>query len=64
MILLGCAFVILIGIVMVVKPDVLWEMEHYFTVKNGEPTDYYLRMKRLEGIVFIVVAIIIFVSSR
>lgn len=28
-----------LGIAMIVKPEILWKIEHIFTVKNGEPYD-------------------------
>ncbi len=55
---------ILLGLLMVGKPEVAWDIQHAFSVKNGEPTDYYLRMTRVKGIFYIIAAIVIIVVSR
>lgn len=47
-----------LGIMMVTKPELLWKIEHIFTVKNGEPSDLYITLMRLGGVFFIVVSII------
>jgi len=44
------------GAVMVIKPDLLWKLDHLFTVKNGEPTDFYLAFTRICGVVLILIA--------
>lgn len=36
-----------LGIMMVIKPEFLWKIEHIFTVKNGEPTELYLTLMLL-----------------
>ena len=41
---------ILLGLVMLLKPDILWKIENIFTVKNGEPADLYLALTRFGGI--------------
>ena len=48
----------ILGIMMIIKPELLWKIEHIFTVKNGEPSDLYITLMRLGGIFFIVVSII------
>ena len=32
---------IILGLAMLLKPEILWKIENIFTVKNGEPTDLY-----------------------
>ena len=54
---------IILGLAMFLKPEILWKIENIFTVKNGEPTDLYLTLMRLAGIFFIGVGIIVFVVS-
>lgn len=54
---------LLLGIAMIIKPELLWKMEHIFTVKNGEPTELYLTLMRLGGIFFSISAVICFVYS-
>lgn len=49
----------LLSIVMIVNPKVLWKIEHFFSVKNGEPTDLYIAFMRIGGIFFMFVIAII-----
>ena len=55
------------GALMLIRPDIVWKMEHYLSVKNGEPTERYLLVTRISGVVFVLTAIIcvcvIFVSA-
>lgn len=46
-----------LGILMVIKPRLLWKIEYFFTVKNGEPSDLYITLMRIGGIFFIIAAI-------
>lgn len=48
----------ILGLLMVLKPIVLWKIEHFFTVKDGEPTDLYVSLMRLGGVVFMVASVI------
>ena len=57
------AVLILLGLVMVWKPEILWKIETFITVKNGEPTDLYLTLMRLGGILFIAAGILVLVAS-
>ena len=40
--MLELLFLLILGILMLFKPELLWKIEHMFTVKNGEPTELYL----------------------
>ena len=55
---LGLILLFVLGVLMFLKPELLWKLEHLFSVKGGEPTDFYLAMMRLGGIVFAVIAVI------
>ncbi len=46
-----------LGIAMIAKPELLWKIEHIFTVKNGEPTDLYITIMRIGGALFLLAAI-------
>ena len=46
-----------LGIAMIVKPEVLWKIEHILSVKNGEPSDLYITLMRIGGVVFLFSAI-------
>lgn len=48
----------LLGLVAVIWPDKLWKLEHFLTVKNGEPSDFYLGISRTIGAFFMIAAII------
>ena len=37
---------------MIFKPELLWKIEHFFSVKGGEPTDLYLGLMRVAGVFF------------
>lgn len=54
---LSIVLLLILGILMMLKPELLWEIEHFFTVKNGEPTDLYLALMRIGGAIFTVVAV-------
>ena len=54
---------VLLGFAMLLKPEIIWKIEHIFTVKNGEPTDLYLTLMRLGGIFFIGAGIIVLIAS-
>lgn len=43
---------------MIFKPELLWKIEHFFSVKGGEPTDLYLGLMRVAGVFFFIASII------
>ena len=51
-----------LGVLMFLKPEVLWKLEHLFSVKGGEPADFYLSMMRIGGVVFAVIAVVLAIS--
>ena len=51
---LGSSVFFALGAWRVVAPRSIWEIEHVFTVKNGEPTDFALSMHILFGYVIII----------
>lgn len=54
-----------LGIYMLRKPEVFWKIEHIFTVRDGEPTKFYLALLRIVGFFLIglsVVIAVIFIS--
>ncbi len=48
---------LVLGILMVAAPKLLWKVEHFLSVKGGEPSESYLLAMRLGGIFFILAAI-------
>ena len=41
---------LLLSFFMIFKPELLWKIEHFFSVKGGEPTDLYLGLMRVAGV--------------
>lgn len=52
----------LLGLFMLINPKLLWKKEHYFTAKNGEPTDLYIAFMRIGGLFFMFASVIISVA--
>ena len=45
-----CVICIILGLDLIRKPDLFWKIEHYFSVRGGEPTNFYLVTRRIIGI--------------
>ncbi|MEE0680791.1 MAG: DUF6199 family natural product biosynthesis protein [Candidatus Gastranaerophilaceae bacterium] len=54
---------IVLGLAMLIKPEILWRIEHMLTVKNGEPTELYLALMRIGGIFFAGAGIVVLIVS-
>lgn len=54
----GLIVLFILGVLMFWKPELMWKIEHLFSVKGGEPTDFYLSMMRIGGVVFAVIAVL------
>ena len=59
----GLLLLFLLGVLMFLKPELLWRIEHLFSVTGGEPTDFYLTLMRLGGLLFAIVAVIFAIYS-
>ena len=46
------------GVFLFLKPDIVWGIQHRFTVENGEPTRFYLISTRITGLIFIGLGIV------
>ena len=46
---------------MIGKPEWLWKLDHMFTVKGGEPTEFYLTVMRLFGTLLLVCWVILLI---
>lgn len=46
-----------LGLMMLIKPRILWKIEHFLSVKDGEPTDFYLIGMRIGGAFFTLCAL-------
>lgn len=49
--------IVAIGVFMIWKPEILWRIEYFFSVKGGEPTEFYLTMSRVGGVLLLVLAV-------
>ena len=55
--IIACVVLLASGILMLTRPDIVWKIEHFFSVQNGEPTDWYLAIVRIIGLGFLGTAI-------
>lgn len=53
----------ILGILMFLKPKLLWRIQYFLIIKDGEPTDLYLALMRIGGIFFTAASIILLVIS-
>ena len=49
--------VMIMGFLMILKPETLWKLKHRFSVKGGEPTEFYFTSSRILGVVCIIFAV-------
>lgn len=42
-------FLSALGALCLLKPEIVWQFQHLWTVKGGEPTDYYIVTTRIAG---------------
>ena len=49
----------LLGLLMLLKPELLWKIKHIFTVKQGEPSDLYIALLRIGGFFAVLSSILI-----
>ena len=59
--MLELLFLLILGILMLFKPELLWKIEHMFTVKKGEPTELYLAFMRVGGVFFLIASVVMLV---
>lgn len=64
LIILGCALILAIGILMFLKPDIVWHLTESWKSDNANgPSDFYLKATRLSGVLIVVCSILITVLS-
>lgn len=56
---MGLIFLYVLSILMIIKPKLLWKIENIFTVKNGEPTDFYITFLQINGVLLLIGAVIV-----
>ena len=55
------ALLLLWGLLMIAKPDLMWSMEHSGEMDRQRPTEKYITTMRIAGSVCIVLAVALFV---
>lgn len=53
--------VLVMGIVMMANPELVFKIDHFFLVKDGEPTEFYITKTRLLGVVLFLISFLILV---
>ena len=48
----------ILGTAMLINPEWLWKIEHILTVRDGEPSELYMALMRIGGLIFIIISII------
>ena len=53
------AFLVLsaLGAFCLLKPEIVWQFQHLWTVKGGEPTDYYILSARIAGVICVIAGV-------
>ncbi len=54
--IIAVIFILLSGLLMLTRPDIIWKLEHFFSVKDGEPTEWYITIVRIIGLGFIFIS--------
>ena len=52
-------FLGIVGLLMLLKPDLYWEIESFFFVKDGEPTDLSIMLIRIRGITCLIIMLML-----
>ena len=58
---------IILGLFMTFKTELAWKAEHFLTVKDGEPSDLYIVITKIGGILFTLVGLftlIVFILNK
>ena len=51
--------IIIVGLILLLKPSIIWKNESALFIKNGEPTKFWFIVARASGILAITVGIIV-----
>ena len=61
--LLTAILFLVLGIFCVATPETSWQLQHIFTVKDGEPTSFALISIRIGGVIYLLLSAVI-VAAR
>ena len=53
MIFIFSVLCIILGTALINKPDIFWKLEHFLSVKDGEPTHFYIVVKQVIGVLMV-----------
>ena len=56
-----CIGILLIGILLLLKPEVLWKLKTFMNTDDGEPSDYFITSTKATGGLLIGVSIFLFI---
>ena len=51
--IIAAIIVLAIGIMNIVKPEIAWKLKHLLTVRDGEPTEFFIVNARISGVVLV-----------
>jgi hypothetical protein len=51
--IIAAIIVLAIGIMNIVKPEIAWKLKHLLTVRDGEPTEFFIVNARITGVVLV-----------
>ena len=51
----------ILGLLLLLKPELIWKIKHSWDVKDGEPTNGYIIFFKCVGIYAIIVGIVLFI---
>ena len=57
--IIAAIIVLAIGIMNIVKPEIAWKLKHLLTVRDGEPTGFFIVNARISGAVLIVFSLLV-----
>ena len=58
MIYLVFVLLVVLRVFFILKPNTVWKYNHYFSVRDGEPTELYLIFVRLAGVPFVILGFV------
>ncbi|MBQ2865560.1 MAG: hypothetical protein IJE90_03460 [Clostridia bacterium] len=56
---IAAIFVLIVGVLSVVRPELVWKFKHMLTVRDGEPTQYFLVSMRISGVMMILLSLFV-----
>ena len=51
--IIAAIIVLVMGILNIAKPELAWKLKHLLTVRDGEPTEFFIVNARISGVVLV-----------